>query len=960
MTDYQGMRWLKCDLQIQTPEDSRHWNDEELCLGSPRRSLVNGAHDESAIQEKARIFLRRCHDLNLEIIGITDHNFSGKTDPRDWFITHLVEQNRAVAQELNRLPLYILPGFEVDIGFHVLCLFGPAKKQNHLWRISQILTKLGLPENQRFKKNACPEPLRYNGEMVSLKRLLEIVQKEHEGIVIAAHADQNKGILSDPQYIGDYQLPDLLAVELTSNPPQANHAEILNGKNSQWSRRERQPAWIMSSDAKSLRRDKDGNPTANAIGYRYTWIKMSEPSITALRQAFLDSESRIWRSESGCSPIRPSDRQTHPRIRRLRISGLGFLTDQDIVWSPNLNCVIGGRGSGKSTLLECLRLALGKEGSTSEIVAKKLKRLRGVFKPDTKIWVEWEGVPGQIDTLLLHPQSGEHSLVDGEAPDFPTYLRQLPVQFFSQQQLSELTGAEIGGNRLLPLIDAACGAALQALESEERTLRTEIQQLFAAQDQQEAVRENIRRLRQEIAEFDRQWQARQDVQQEASAHQYAQQASRFLETSRARVREESDRIRSLAEDLGEALAPLGSESAHWPRAEWFQALDRNLEVLTRDVQQQLEQAASFYEDSFLAYTERNSGWPALVQELASAESRFLEACRERGLQPSDVSRLQEIDRQRQAKRQELAAQEKQETQLSTRVKTLPERFAALHGAWQRQFELRQKAVEDINSKAGGTIRASVRYAADQSTFDAVWRNRLSPDRRSRLGKNWEELGNQIFQAFVQEQENDADSNGCGRENDADSNGCASPWELIVDVIRGETELHVECQDLLPDLNQHLNSKLTDWRQARLTRVADFADIELLDAEDGRLLGKVSDPQLSEGQRNTAVLNLLLAQGNGPIVIDQPEDELDSNFIYRDLVPLLRRVKEHRQIIVATHNANLPVNGDAELIYALEARGDHGYLRAAGGLDRPAVTQAVLDIMEGSREAFRRRREKYHF
>lgn len=942
MADYQGMRWFKCDLQIQTPEDSRHWNDEDLRLGNPRRPLVNGMPDESEIQEKARIFLRCCYAFNLEVIGITDHNFSEKTDPRDWFITHLVEQNQTVAREFSRLPLYVLPGFEVDIGFHVLCLFKPAKKQSDLQGLSQILTELGLPENRRFK-NACPEQLRYNDKMVSLKDLLQIVQGKHEGIVIAAHADREKGIFSG-SHIVDYQLSDLLAVELTSNPPQAKHAEILNGKNSRWSRFERQPAWIMSSDAKSLKQDQNGNPTANSLGYRYTWIKMSEPSITALRQAFLDSESRIWQPESGCSPIRPSDRQTHPRIRRLHISGLGFLTDQDIVWSPNLNCVIGGRGSGKSTLLECLRLALGKEGSTSGIVAKKLQRLRGVFTPDTEIWVEWEGVPGQIDTLLLCPRSDEHRLVDGEASDFPTYLRQLPVQFFSQQQLSELTGAETGGNRLLPLIDAACGAALQALESEERTLRTEIQQLFAAQDQQEAVRENIRRLRQEIAELDRQWQARQDVQQEASAHQYAQQASHFLETSRARIREETDRIRRLAEDLGEAHAPLGSESAHWPQTEWFQTLDRNIEALTRNAQQQLEQAASSYEAAFLTYTEQDSDWPALTQELESAESRFLDACRERGLQPADVSRLQEIDRQRQAKHLELAAQEKQETQLGARVKTLPVRLAALHGAWRRQFELRRKVVENINSKVGGAIRASVSYAADQSAFNAVW-NRLSPDGRSRLGRRWEELSNQIFQAFVQHQE---------------SRDYASPWESIMALIQGEMEPLVECRDLLPELDQHLNSGLTDWRQVRLTRVADFADIELLSVENGKLLGKISDPRLSEGQRNTAVLNLLLAQDDGPIVIDQPEDELDSNFIYRDLVPLLRRVKEHRQIIVATHNANLPVNGDAELIYALEARGDHGYLRAAGGLDRSAVTEAVLDIMEGSSEAFRRRREKYHF
>lgn len=205
--------------------------------------------------------------------------------------------------------------------------------------------------------------------------------------------------------------------------------------------------------------------------------------------------------------------------------------------------------------------------------------------------------------------------------------------------MNELTGAETGGNRLLPLIDAACGAALQALESEERTLRTEIQQLFAAQDQQEAVRENIRRLRQELAELDRQWQARQDVQQEALTHQYAQQANHFLETLRARIREEADRIRGLAEDLGDAYAPLGSESTHWPQSEWFQTLDRNIEALTRNVQQQLEQAASSYEAAFLAYTEQDSGWSALNQELESAESRFLDACRARGLQPADVSRL---------------------------------------------------------------------------------------------------------------------------------------------------------------------------------------------------------------------------------------------------------------------------------------------------------------------------------
>ena len=106
--------------------------------------------------------------------------------------------------------------------------------------------------------------------------------------------------------------------------------------------------------------------------------------------------------------------------------------------------------------------------------------------------------------------------------------------------------------------------------------------------------------------------------------------------------------------------------------------------------------------------------------------------------------------------------------------------------------------------------------------------------------------------------------------------------------------------------------------------------------------------------------MVLADGTGPVVIDQPEEELDSDFIYHQLVPMLRAVKERRQVIVVTHNPNLPVNGDAELVYALESSQGRGVVRAEGGLDRSAVNDAVLDIMEGSREAFRRRQEKYHF
>lgn len=76
--------------------------------------------------------------------------------------------------------------------------------------------------------------------------------------------------------------------------------------------------------------------------------------------------------------------------------------------------------------------------------------------------------------------------------------------------------------------------------------------------------------------------------------------------------------------------------------------------------------------------------------------------------------------------------------------------------------------------------------------------------------------------------------------------------------------------------------------------------------------------------------------------------------------MIRRMKIKRQLIFATHNANLPVNGDADLLYAFEAKDGKGVCQAQGGLDRQDVTEAVLDIMEGSEKAFTSRREKYGF
>jgi len=116
---------------------------------------------------------------------------------------------------------------------------------------------------------------------------------------------------------------------------------------------------------------------------------------------------------------------------------------------------------------------------------------------------------------------------------------------------------------------------------------------------------------------------------------------------------------------------------------------------------------------------------------------------------------------------------------------------------------------------------------------------------------------------------------------------------------------------------------------------------------------------SKGQKSVAVLAFLLASGKEPIVMDQPEDDLDNHVIYDLVVQRLREQKPHRQIIVATHNPNIVVNGDAEMVLAMDFKGGQCTLveEETGCLQDRGVRQGICRVMEGGKEAFRKRYER---
>ena len=124
--------------------------------------------------------------------------------------------------------------------------------------------------------------------------------------------------------------------------------------------------------------------------------------------------------------------------------------------------------------------------------------------------------------------------------------------------------------------------------------------------------------------------------------------------------------------------------------------------------------------------------------------------------------------------------------------------------------------------------------------------------------------------------------------------------------------------------------------------------------------------LSKGQKATAVLLLLLLDSDAPLIVDQPEDDLDNRFITEGIVPKMREEKLRRQFLFSTHNANIPVLGDAELILGLTAIGEaiQGMAQIAaehmGSIDSQSIQELVKDLLEGGKDAFETRRLKYGF
>ncbi len=846
--------------------------------------------------EVARQIVKAARERGVDLIAITEHN------DVSW-----IDLLRAGGR---RKEVEILPGFEIESaeGVHVLCVFDPSASVQHL---DDTLTRLGLPRDSRGGASS-----------LHFEQLVGRVQDECGGICIA-HATQKKGLLTaldaGTARVALWRTPALLAAQLPQPPDKLEGANgrIVRGEDPNY-RRPRGLAYVLASDARS----------PQEIGTKTTWVKMDTLGVAGLRQAFLDPESRLSYHD-------PAQARTGGRILAAAWEG-DFLDDVAFPVNPQLNCLIGGKGTGKSTVIETIRHAFDLRSPVNS-VQEASEQLRGhSFRGGSKVslLVERGGPSGRSRYVV--ERSGPHAPVvrtEGGEPLPELSPQQVLIPCVYGQK--EIYAIAQDARARLELLDGFATEELAGILDREGRLRDELH------DNAELLLRTQRRIDDadaKLAELPVLERWREEFRQAGfeellRERRLLDREQRLLEGADAELRE---RERSIGETLGAAQGTLEEmlarkEDDPLPNGD---LIERGRAIL-RHADERWVAAVEGLREGVRRAREELAGVRADWQaKRASKEEVFSGALRELQTKMPDVDPERYLDVERRIEqlvplRDELEVLRSRLTGAQRARDQLLIDLVDVRGA---KFRARQAAADHLNAALDGSVRIQLEHQADRSAV-LEWLLAL------KSGAQRQSLERMLSASDF------------------------SPVAFAARVRAGELEGVFGLAPAQADaLTRSVDEPLL--RQLETEEMRDRVEVSLDVAVGEAQRSYRPLDSLSPGQKSTAILLLVMLQSTEPLIIDQPEDDLDNRFIYDDVVRRLREVKRTRQLIISTHNANIPVLGDAEQIIALDARprgeGERvgGCIRARGSIDATQVRDAAEHILEGGREAFELRQEKY--
>lgn len=923
MRDYPGSRWWKFDFHSHTPA-SYDYRDRDSV--TPEDWLLG--------------YMR----AGVDCVAVTDHNSGAWIDPLKLALIELEKQEHP-----DFRPLHLFPGVEITAsdGTHILAILDPDKTTSDVDRL------IGLTELRQSDDE-------HNS--ISSKSVIEVLRliADRQAIAIPAHVDRARGLWG----MNGNALEAVLASDHVFAIEVADSSEP---KPEQYEQRRLGWAEVLGSDSHRLA----GTGGGGHPGSHYTWVKMENPNLDGLRLALLDGARFSIRRSDDPEPLTPPP-PPDQRICSIAVDQaklMGRREPATLSFSPWLNVLIGGRGTGKSTVLNCLRLVAQRESeldkldqhSTTRTTFERFNRQptgrddSGGLTADTHItWtlsrrgvlhrVHWPADAEDSDTIV-EDESSDGGWVASAAQHVDE--QRFPIRLFNQGQISELAGNN--QSALLKLIDegakaAQCeqaleetGGALMATRVSLRAVDAKLarhpqvtveledieRQLAAFEDSGQATTiQAYQRIQRQQRELDRHFDVAQTAAQQGDeladtllaedigsgifdpAHEADRDALSAINAARGAIGEAATQVRQTAEHLREVISEQRSLLA---AGAW---------------QSELDAVLAAYNAIAGARDGDANGYAAEHTRLVQDRQLFVDALGELASTDSDRTALvaqqaNEMESLRQARR---ALSE-------SRAQFLAETLAQ-----NRYVRIQLVPYGDNLRAAEDSLREAL--GLDGSTFE-----------REIGGGHEDASADAIVNRLL---------TGLSEESDARSDEVE---RRLVDLRAQFTNACAGSEAAFGTrFDRHLKNK-HDKAPEFLDRLLTWFPPDSLHVKH-RMPGKREEfrsiDQGSAGQRAAAMLAFLLAHGDEPLILDQPEDDLDNQLIYDLVVQQIRENKLRRQIIAVTHNPNIVVNGDAEMVNVLDFAHGQCVVSNHGSLQHPAVRDQVCEVMEGGRVALERR------
>lgn len=932
--------WRKCDFQLHTPRDPNWIGARPVGIGLDLNGRPATAVDvDRERQSWADLFINKCVNIGLEAIALTDHHEMIMVP----YVQQAIAKRKAVDTSFD---IWLFPGMELTVRHGVQCLLLFDVDLSEEWR-REAQGKLGIViADLDDKALQAKSVTQINCTYPDIANELDTVQGLVGRYIVLPNVSQGgrHTVLRDGDhadfkkmsYVGGY-----LDNGQTANNIGATNRTRLSGDDPNWGNRYIYP--MPTSDARQA--------DMSNIGRNDCWIKLAAPTAEAVRQAFLGYRSRI-------SVGRPAI--TSLAVSSIRLTGSTIIADAKLAFSLEQNAFIGGRGSGKSSYLEYVAFGLGRscfdlkkgEYSGSDRNAALIKDTIVSAGASIELDVVQDGASFKITRTGGNTYQSQVTYPDGSLQELSTKeLRSLfPAVVYSQGELSEI-GKQAG--RRAQLSDL-----LQFVEPE---FKREDDRLLADLN---AAKLAVRGTLQALVEA---WASQQELHKLTTAKSALDQRIAALRKTLPEQSEEDKKVveyydrlteydgrRSQASNLVNSIMNELTELWRTSRQPVNLASDIPIAIEFRDLYARFNAEFQTGVEALgkrlgAIRTEMDVAQGRLAETIDTAKSgrdKIMEKLVEHRSVTTQIDNLQKDSKELVEK---IGIVNVVVTPPDEKFNALARAIEGLKLAVNARGEKTADWARQIETLSVGRIRAELHVDGGWADIrEAV--DRISAKSGSQEASRQAQVSEQITEGsswgFLDALR--ADCLAALRYKYVGSNlaGDAPSYATLSRTIGGTGKTLTQCLDLM-DLP----------RVEAIATATPQPDITLSYCDGDR---RISFEQASEGQRAAALLLMLLEQPGGPLIVDQPEGDLD-NKVISALTDKLHEAKKRRQIIFASHNANIVVNGSSELVVSMDMANDgKRIIHCNGAIDRADVCSIITGTMEGGEKAFRDRKSKYGY